>query len=646
MLTLQRLVPLAGCLLSLTCAQASAAPSPYSTMVVFGDSLSDAGQFPDAGGPPGATTRFTNRTGPTYLNNSGESFALVSSTLLGMKLGVAPSDLNASTSPVRAAQGLSDGNNWAVGGYRTDNILDSITSVSNAAIPPGNPGGGTVLRSRPGYLPTNNFHADPNALYFLSGGGNDFLQGLVQTPAQAVAAGGRLADSVQTLQQAGARYVMVWMLPDLGLTPAINGTPAQAGTSLLSGLFNQSLVQRLSHIDAEIIPLNIPLLLKETFSDPARFGLATGQNLTGTCFSGNGCTENPLYGLHSATPNPNKLVYNDSVHPTEAGQRLIADYAYSLLAAPWELTLLPEMAQGTLRAHQDELRNQWQADADHWQAVGQWRAIVAGGGQHLDFNDERSSASGDGNGYNLNVGASYRLNDAWRVGVAAGFYRQNLEAGASDSDYKLNSYLGTAFAQFQQNHWWADAALTGGKLDYDNLKRKFALGISEGGEKGDTDGSLWALSGRVGYDIAQPGSEWHLSPFLSANYSRVDVDGYSEKGARSTALTFDDQKRTSKRLGAGLQGSYRVTPQTQVFGEVAHEHEFENDTQRLNIALNSVPGIDFKLDGYTPRSNSDRLSLGVSHKLTNDLALRAAYNVHKDDNLTQQGINVGVSLDF
>ncbi|ETK19412.1 esterase EstA [Pseudomonas sp. FH4] len=632
--------PLAGCLLALACTQAFAAPSPYSTMVVFGDSLADAGQFPD--GLSGATLRFTNRTGPTFQGDYGQ----VSSTLLGSKLGVAANDLNASTSPVRAAQGLPDGNNWAVGGYRTDNILDSITSVSNTAIPPGNAGAGTVLRSRQGYLPANGGRADPNALYFLSGGGNDFLQQRIGSPGDAVAAGGRLADSAQALQQAGARYIMVWMLPDLGLTPAINGTPQQAATSALSNIFNQALVQRLSQIDAQIIPLNIPLLLQESFADPGRFGLATGQNLTGTCFSGNSCTANPVYGIGGTNPDPTKLIYNDSVHPTVAGQRLIADYAYSLLAAPWELTLLPEMAQGTLRAHQDELRNQWQADNGNWQAVGQWRAIVAGGGQRLDFDGQDSSVSGDGSGYNLNVGTSYRLDESWRVGVAAGLYRQTLEAGASDSDYKLNSYMGSAFAQYQNNHWWADATLTGGRLDFDSLKRKFALGVSEGSEKGDTDGWLWALSGRVGYDIAGVGSDWHLSPFISADYARVEVDGYSEKGSRSTALTFDDQQRDSRRLGIGLQGSYRITPQTQVFGEVAHEHEFENDTQKVNISLNSVQGIDFKLDGYTPRSNSERLSLGVSHKLTQDLALRAGYNVRKDDSLTQQGVSVGVSLDF
>lgn len=628
-------VPLAGCLLALACAQAIAAPSPYSKFIVFGDSLNDAGQFTDPGGPAGATQRFTNRTGPLYLDGSGEIRSANSTQLLGAKLGFSPDQVAASTSAARASQGLPDGNNWAVGGYRTDEILDSITTESD-----------TGERSRPGYLVENNFRADPNALYYLSGGGNDFLQGLILNTDQASAAADRLVDSVQVLQQAGAKYVMVWLLPDLGLAPALNGGPSQALGTQLSTAFNQQLVTQLAQVDAEIIPLNIPLLLRDTFADPARFGLAADQNLTATCFSGNGCTENATYGINSATPDPTKLIYNDSVHPTEAGQRLIADYAYSLLAAPWEITLLPEMAQGTLRAHQDELRSQWQADWENWQGVGQWRAIVAAGGQHLDIDEQDSSASADGNGYNLTVGGSYRLNDAWRVGLATGFYRQNLEAGDRDSDYKLNSYLGTAFAQYQQNRWWADAALTAGHLDYDNLKRKFALGVSEGAEKGDTDGDLWAFSTRLGYDIAQPGSEWHLSPFISADYARVEVDGYSEKSSTATALTFDDQKRTSKRLGVGLQGKYHITRQTQVFGEVAHEREYEDDTQHLNIALNSLPDNDFTLEGYTPQSNLNRVSLGVSHKLTADLALRGGYNFRKDDDFTQQGVSVGVSLDF
>jgi len=448
------------------------------------------------------------------------------------------------------------------------------------------------------------------------------------------------------LQQAGARYIMVWLLPDIGQTPAASGTILSPVLSVLSDAFNAQLTGRLSQIDANVIPLNIPLLVKETLASPARFGLAADQNLVGTCFSGNSCTENTVYGRDGTSPDPTKLLFNDGVHPTIAGQRLIADYAYSLLSAPWEVSLLPEMALGTLAAQQDELRSQWQADAGNWQNIGQWRAIVAAGGQKMDFDAQSNSASANGHGYNLTIGGSYRFAEDWRAGLVAGAYRQTLEAGPQDSDYRLNSYIGTAFLQYQANHWWADLAASGGSLDYDNAKRKFALGVSQGGESGDTDGSLWAVSGRVGFDVAGLNSNWHLSPFISADYAHVDVDGYSEHSTRSTALTFDDQTRKSRRLGAGLQAKVNVTPSTQVFGEIAHERGFETDQQDVTIALNSLPGNPFTLEGYSPQRNLNRASVGISQKLTQDLSLRANYNWRKNDDVTQQGINLAVSLDF
>lgn len=624
-----RLLRYSLCSLALVCSQAIAAPSPYSTLIVFGDSLSDAGQFPDlTGGTNGM--RFTNR-------DANGNYAPVSPMLLGGRLGIAPNDLNPSTSlGIRP-----DGNNWAVGGYTTEQILDSITDTSKTVIPPGNPGAGLVLRERDGYL-ANGLRADPNALYYLTGGGNDFLQGLVTSPIEAAAAGTRLAASAQALQQGGARYIMVWLLPDLGQTPNFSGTPQQGPLSQLSSVFNQALVNQLSQIDAEIIPLNIPVLLSEALANPAQFGLATDQNLVASCYSGSSC-QNPVYGENGASPDPTKLLFNDAVHPTIAGQQLIADYAYSIISAPWELTLLPEMAHASLRAHQDELRNQWQTP---WQAVGQWQAIVATGAQDLDFDDQRSSASGDGRGYNLTVGGSYRLDEAWRLGVAAGVYRQKLEAGEQDSDYKLDSYLASVFAEYRANRWWADAALSAGHLDYRDLKRTFALGVNDRSEKGDTDGEAWAVTGRLGYNLAAEASAWQLAPFISADYARVKVDGYDENSGRSTALGFDDQERTSRRLGAGLQGSYQFAPSTRVFAEVAREHEFEDDQQDVTMHLTSLPANDFTLTGYTPQSNLTRASLGLSHELTAGVHVRGNYNWRKSDELTQQGVSLAVSLDF
>lgn len=638
-------VPFAACLLTLACAGAQAASSPYSTMVVFGDSLADAGQFPDEDGPPGATLRFTNRVGPTYREGSGEVIGPNSSTLLGRLLNINAAELNASTSPVNAALGIPDGNNWAVGGDRTDQIYDAITSESQV-VTPDTSGSGDVLRTRPGYLPTNNFRADPNALYYLTGGGNDFLQGRVLSGGDAEDAADQLADSVQVLQQAGARYIAVWMLPDIGQTPALSGTPLESITSRLSEEFNEQLIDRLEGINAQIIPLNIPLLISETLADPARFGFAANEDLVGTCFSGDNCDENATYGLNSATPDPTRLFFNDRVHPTAGGQRLLADYAYSLLAAPWEITLLPEMGNTALRSHQDELRGQWLSDWGNWQGVGQWRTILSAGGQRTDFDAGDYSADAEGRGYSLTIGGSWRFAEHWRTGLVAGAYRQDLEAGPKDSDYKLNGYIGTVFLQYQANHWWGDLSASGGKLDFENAERKFALGAGEGQEKGDTDGELWAASARIGFDFAGASSRWHLSPFISADYAHIDVDGYSEEGRRSTALTFGDQTRKSRRAGVGVQGKFQLTSSTQVFGEFAHEREYETDQQQVTMALNSVPSIDFTLPGYTPQRNLNRASLGFSQQLTQDLTLRAHYNWRKNDDMTHQGASVALSLDF
>jgi outer membrane lipase/esterase len=625
--------------LAAACLLASVAPTlaaaPYSGLYVFGDSLSDAGQFPDSANPSTQTKRFTNRIGPVFTDASGEIYGQTSPMLLGELLGLGLQ--TPSTSSVFQANGWADGNNWAVGGYRTDQIYDSITKA-----------GGSVAgtRTRDGFLvdlANRGLSLDRNALYYVNGSGNDFLQGRILSTAQAQAAGGRIVDSVEALNTAGARYIMVSLLPDVGKTPTFNGS-----NSFFSGLasdVNNEVVSQLRGLDANVIALNVPLLISEVNASAAAYGFDATQNLTGTCF--NGCTNiNARWGINSATPDPSKLFFNDGVHPTTAVQQIFADYAYSILSAPQELTLLPEMALGTLQAHQDQLRNQWQADWSAWQAVDEWRGFVVGGGQRQDYAHQDNAQSGDGNGYSLNLGASYRLADAWRVGAALGAYEQKLEVGSANSDYKLKSYLATAFAQYEQNRWWADLAMSVGSLNYDNLDRSFNLGQVKRTEQGDTDGNIWGASGRVGYDIAQAGSEWHLSPFISGDYARVDVDGYAEQGAASTALNFDSQQRDSRRLGAGIQGRYQLTSQTALFAEYSHEREYEDDTSKLKSELNSLPGVSFELQGYAPGDSLDSGTLGVSHQLTKDLSLRGTYNYSKAQDQTLQGVNLSLALDW
>ncbi|GLK88828.1 esterase [Pseudomonas turukhanskensis] len=628
-------------MLTLACANAQAARLPYSNLIVFGDSLNDAGQFPDAGGPPGSSLRFTNRTGPDYANNNNEPYAPVNATLLGGKMGINAGQLGASTSVLGPQQGVPDGNNWATGGYTTQQILASITGVSSVS-----GAGGVVIRERPGYLASNAFAADPNALYYLNGGANDFFQGLVTNPTDAGAAGGRLADSAHALQQAGARYLMVWLLPDLGLTPLNYGTPGQTPLSQLSAAFNQALVSDLERVPAQVIPLNVPVLFSEIVASAESFGMLGTTALLSTCFSGSNCTANPTYGLGGSNPSPDKLLFNDSVHPTSAAHRIIADYAYSLLVAPSELSLLPQIASAALSAHDAALSQAWQADAGAWQPVNGWRAIANAGGQRQDYQQQRGAAEADGRQTDVQVGGSYRLSEDWRAGLLAGAYRQSLKAGDNDSRYKLDSYLASAFVQFEHEQWWADAALTGGHLDYRDLQRNIVLGAHRRAEQGDTSGTAWGAGAQLGYNLAANSSVWQLSPFLSADYSRIWVDGYREQGQRSTALTVDSQKVSSKRLGVGIRGSLQPLPGTRLLAQVAHEHEFNTDTQTVTMNQNALPTLAYRLDGYRPAKQHNRLSLGVHQQLTEQLAMQAGYSLHKTDDLSQQGVNLGLSLSF
>lgn len=629
------LTPLAfACLLAGATATTDAIA--YSGMVVFGDSLSDAGQFSNGLNP----IRFTTQVGPGYSYFSAETFGSTSPMLIGEGLGFG--NQTASTSPLRQALGQADGDNWAVGGYTTAQIYQSITQTSVVS------SGGVPLRSRNGYL-VGGRAIDPDTLFYVNGGGNDFLQGLVVSVPTAQAAAVRLGDSLRALQAAGGRYFMTPLLVDVP-SPSTGGlfNPAQYA---LAQAFNGELIRQMASIDAEVIPLNVPLLYREVLANPGAFGFDASQNLQGTCFyavaitGATGC-QNAAWGALSATPDPSKLIYADLVHPTAAMQRILADQGLSILAAPWEIGLLPQAADSALSAARDGLRQQWRGDWSAWQAQGQWRGFVAGGASQADYDGSATAASGDGRGKGLGIGASYRMADDWRIGVTLDVQEQSLELGARESDYDLRSYLGGVFAQYHDGLLWGDLSAHLGYLDYHDLQRRFALGQTTRTERGETDGWLLALDGRLGVELAVGDPRLRIAPFVSAGYARIEVDGYREEGASSTALSYDDQRRESQRLGLGLQARFQLAEDAELFGEIAREREFEDDQVEVGMALNSVSGVDFELQSLTPQRYQTRASLGLRQRLAPGVALQVGYDHRRVADDRQHGLGVSVVMDW
>ena len=627
----------------------TAQAAPYSQFIVFGDSLSDSGQFPDVGSPlaggfPTGGARFTNRTGPTFQHNNSEYYAEVSTQRLASLLGLQA--LPSTPSLPQALTGNPAGTNYAVAGYQTANILSSVTTLS---VNPINIFGPAPL-TRNGYL-VDVPRVDPNALFYLNGGGNDVRDGVIFDQASAAISAGNLVAAVAALQAAGARTIIVSDLPDVGLTPesTMLGAGTVAARSSATALFNQELDAQLSALGGNVIRLNLRGLLSEVQGDLASFGFDAGIVQTAVCFDGApiigvGCNADPTWGIGSLTADPSKLLFNDGIHPSAVTHQITADYIHSILSAPWEISLLPEMAMASLNGHQQQLRSEWQSERGAWQAEGQWRSFVSASGMRQEFQRGEAVSEGDSDGLGLTVGGSYRLNPNWRLGLALALQHQQLDS-ESDSEYDLGSYLLSAFAQFQQERLWADASFSLGMLDYSDLNRQFALGITERSESGDTDGQLYALSARIGYDLANEDTGWRVSPFISADLARVDVDGYSETGNSSTALEFGDQQRDSRRLGVGMQVNYQLTRQTQLFAEVARELEFEDDVQQLDMSLKSVSGDSFELQGHTPADGQTTALVGVSHAIGEQLKLVGSYHFRGTED-RQHGVNLGLSLDW
>lgn len=613
--------------------------SPYSQLVIFGDSLSDSGQFPDPFGPldgilPTDGTRMTNRVGPTYRDGRDEPFALVAPQYLARRLGLAALP----STPAWQDNDNPDGTNYAVSGYRTDEILASIVEPDGSVVE----GPLGLTRERDGYL-VETPRVAPDTLFLLNGGGNDIFQGRVVDAASASVAAADLVAGVTALRQAGARHIVVSDLPDVGLTPAGTAAGARAEWASLSTAFNDALREQLAARHPSVILLNVRGLVREILADPARFGFDPTLAQTDVCFNGYQCQMEPTWGLTGATPDPARLMFYDGVHPTTALHAIQADYIHSILSAPWETSLLPEMALGGLMAHQQQLRQEWQSARSDWQRPGEWHTFVAAIGHSRDFEARAGVSEADNEGLGLSLGSSYRLADSWRLGFSLGLQDQRLET-PTGSRYKLDAYLLSTFLQYQRSRFWADAGLTYGKLDYRDQQRRFALGISERVEKGETQGAVGGASLRLGYALGRPGA-WSLSPYISAEYARVEVDSWQEDSGSASALRYQEQIRDSKRAGVGLEARIALTSRTELFGELAREREFEDQARAVGLGLVSVPGFSYDLQGYTPHRDHTLAAVGLGTEIGQAFHVRLAYQLREAEE-RQHGANLSLTWGF
>ena len=294
--------------------------APYSAIVVFGTSLSDSGNaFALRGGtntPPDYLVdpllvpsapyargghHFSN--GATWVEQFARSLRLAGS----VRPAYGSDSPKATNYAVGAARAYDDGRNV--------NLSDQVQAF---------------LVDHGGGLPSD-------ALYVIEMGGNDIRDAIVayQTggpvAAQAVLqqAIASIARNIQVLYQGGARHFLVWLPPDVGLTPAIRmldqASPGVARLATgLTQMFNANLNGVLTQVSAfpgiSIARLDASTLLNDMVADPQGYGLTDARQ---ACIMP---SEAPF--LCQA---PDEYLFWDGIHPTRAAHTIVAQAAASVL---------------------------------------------------------------------------------------------------------------------------------------------------------------------------------------------------------------------------------------------------------------------------------------------------------------------------
>lgn len=165
--------------------------------------------------------------------------------------------------------------------------------------------------------------ADPDALYIISGGRNDYIDPSIN-PEDVV---NNLESEIQSLYDIGARDFLVSNLSDLGQIPA---TPSEFADSFtdLTEIHNDLLEQTVDELNdsltgADIAILDLNFLFDDVLENPSDYDLT---NVSDPYLD-------PLTLTPSTDANVDEYLFYDTIHPTAAGHDILTDFTLTTLAA-------------------------------------------------------------------------------------------------------------------------------------------------------------------------------------------------------------------------------------------------------------------------------------------------------------------------
>ncbi len=294
--------------LFLTFAAALANAQDYNSIVVFGDSLSDTGNFADL-----TQAKYLVRIPGPDVNYADGRFTDGDDTLpMAQKYFGVWIEQFAAMLPTKppVTSSLDGGTNYAYGDAKNGNGTSTVTFGPSDSL---SVNVNNIGQQVSDYLATTPAIND-KTLFAVWGGANDVLD--ATSPGDVVKGVIAQLTNIQLLIDAGATQFLIPNLPPLGSTPFFNGSPADraaatAASVLYNRLFSEGIsilrdINRGKHL--HLVQLDVFSLFNQIAAAPSKYSL-TNVNTS-------------AQGL--ATIDPDTYLFWDDLHPTTRGHNILA----------------------------------------------------------------------------------------------------------------------------------------------------------------------------------------------------------------------------------------------------------------------------------------------------------------------------------
>jgi outer membrane lipase/esterase len=571
------------CILAVTAALMSpASAQTFNQFLAFGDSTLDSGYF-----------RYTprgNAQEPRYAAARAAGGSITPSSGI-MNTQFLASYFGLTANPVDAPGG---GTNFAVSGARIN-----APNVGGGSSP-------SMTQQINTYLAGNGGTANPNALYVISAGGNDLTAagGLRGAAFNAFIQPqiGAFVSAVAGLSSAGARYIVVPNSYAISFSGGLNGP----------NILSQGEWNGLAAAGVKFIPADVNAMRVAIVADPSRFGFTSVDpqtlgsiNFPAACHPPTGANNASsgafgLFCVPSTTPSavtaylnsPNSQqtsLFADDQHFSPAGQKIEADYIYSLLVAPSQISFLTESAIQFRRGvdlgieEQIDITRRRQAPGFNVWFNGDLSSLKLSNSSPGFPSDPSTPLSGT-------LGASYAFTSNALIGGA-------VTLGSLDPSFSLGGgfnqkeVAATIFGAVQTGPLWADAIMSFGWLHYD-VNRVVPIGISFDSNSASTHGQNFSFVALTGYDF-HTGAVTH-GPVIGVEIQSVGINSFTETGG-FTALAFSNIGRTSTVSEVGYKAAIDYG-MWRPFAQVTWNHEFDNTlNETITATLTTTTAPSYSL---------------------------------------------------